>query len=421
MNKTLQLAVVADDLTGGADTGVQFCPVFGPVYLAWMQGGAVDLNTMETAGISLCTNSRHLSPRDAERQMEQAAAVLKHYRPAIIYKKIDSSLRGSPGVEIDVLLRETGGELSFIAPSLPGQGRTTENDIHRIHGVNVAETEAGRDPRSPVTTSCLSARIAEGSSRPVGHVSLGTLEEGADAAARRIRKLREAGCVHMVFDATTDRHLDRIISVQREQFSGCNILLAGSAGLAQALARSLSEPDSRRPATIRPRIGKWLMVCGSMSRITRIQAAKLAESEGWSHLTIAAAALADGDPGAAAQLAEELAAGRAQANLVLSIAPVNDEDKNVLVPEQVISGLARLTAKLIAKAPPQGLLLTGGDTAEAVLTATAARGLVLREEILSGLMLGTVDGGLCHAVTVVTKAGAFGAEDTLLQLTAALS
>ena len=35
-------------------------------------------------------------------------------------------------------------------------------------------------------------------------------------------------------------------------------------------------------------------------------------------------------------------------------------------------------------------------------------------------MLGTVDGGICHAVPVVTKAGAFGTEDTLLQLTAAL-
>lgn len=415
---TLQLAVIADDLTGGADTGVLFCPAVGPLYMTGVEDGRLDLSRLRPEGLVVCTNSRHLVPAAAEKAASEAAAGLKALNPALVYKKIDSCLRGNPGTEIDVLLRELGGKLSFIAPAFPSQERTTEGDIHKVHGVPVAETEAGRDPMSPVTTSRLSERIAEKSRLAVGHLGLDILESGNEKAARHVRALQLKGCSHIVFDAVTDSHLDLIVALRQEQFSDEAVLLAGSAGLAKALVRTMAG-TGRTPA--RPAIHKWLFVCGSASRVTSKQAAELAAYSGWPHRILDASFLAEPANIAIAKKAVERAVSAWQkSSLILSIAPLQEENGVTNDPAQVISGMAEMAALLISATVPQGIFLSGGDTAEAVLRRIGAKGLFLFEEILPGLMLGAIEGGLCDKVPIVTKAGAFGPEDILKHLVTSL-
>lgn len=418
----MKIAVIADDLTGGADTGVLFCPVVGPVYLTGVRDKNVDVSSVQTAGISLCTNSRHLSPAAAREATRKAAAKILAVSPGLVYKKVDSCLRGNPGTEIDTLLQEMGGDLSFIAPALPSQGRTTEGDIHRVHGLPVADTEAGRDPLAPVTTSRLSERIADKSKLAVGHVGLDKLEQGIEIAARHIRNLQQEGCSHIVFDAVTENHLDLIAALKLEQFKNETVLLAGSAGLAKALADKLFREGGALPVPALPQIQKWLFVCGSASRITEKQTAALAAKSGWPHRILEAPFLAA--PGVISKERKEmmeLLQNWRKTSLILSIAPVHQGCDALESPARVISGLAKIAALLLSETAPQGLFLSGGDTAQAVLQETGADGLLLHEEILPGLMFGAIEGGLCDKVPIVTKAGAFGTEDTLQQLAVLLT
>jgi uncharacterized protein YgbK (DUF1537 family) len=62
------------------------------------------------------------------------------------------------------------------------------------------------------------------------------------------------------------------------------------------------------------------------------------------------------------------------------------------------------------------LFLSGGDTADAVLTAVHAKGLLLRKEILPGVPCGELIGTRMEGLPVVTKAGAFGDRETLVAL-----
>jgi uncharacterized protein YgbK (DUF1537 family) len=65
---------------------------------------------------------------------------------------------------------------------------------------------------------------------------------------------------------------------------------------------------------------------------------------------------------------------------------------------------------------PGAVLLTGGETAIAVLHALDAGGLRLTGQLEPGLALGALAGGPFDGLTVVTKAGGFGDADALVRV-----
>jgi uncharacterized protein YgbK (DUF1537 family) len=179
MTQMRRIAIIADDLTGAADTGVQFCPYFEDTLLV-----AFDQITPEYAGtfasssqaLAIYTNSRSLKSDLARQRLADMAPLLKEMQLDWVYKKVDSCLRGNIGAETEALMAELGYDLSFIAPAFPAMGRTTVDDIHRVHGRPVDRTEIGRDPVAPVTDSLLSRVVASQSRYPAGHVGLALIQ-----------------------------------------------------------------------------------------------------------------------------------------------------------------------------------------------------------------------------------------------------
>ena len=414
MCRILHIVVIADDITGAADTGVQFCPAVGPVHMASAVGGEFTASGIHTAGAAVFTNTRNSDAATAANVVRLAAEKILCLKPRVVYKKVDSCLRGNLGAEIDSLLQATGAVASFVAPAFPQQGRTTINDCHLINGVPVAETEIGRDPLCPVRKSRLSARLSSQSRLPVGHVDLACIENGPVALAERVWNLLNQGCRHIAFDAEQAVHLDAIASLARDHFT--NMLLVGSAGLAGSLARIMARELPLQPIGDRPKIKKWLFVCGSASRVLADQAAMLARSTGWANLPIDPLVLTSGDGSIRReQLVSELVSAWGAGGLILCIKSILDAGPTER-PDRVVRGLATVAAALLTAEVPQGVFLSGGDTAQAVWSQVGASALLIQEEILPGLMRGEFVGGPFSGLPVVTKAGAFGHADTLNQL-----
>ncbi|WP_319406857.1 four-carbon acid sugar kinase family protein [uncultured Desulfosarcina sp.] len=414
MNRVVHIAVIADDITGAADTGAQFCPAVGPVYMAGAADGDLTAAAVHTAGLAVFTNTRHTEAARAATIVGRAAEKIRGLFPRMVYKKIDSCLRGNLGAEIDSLLQATGATASFVAPAFPQQGRTTVNDHHLINGVPLAETEIGHDPLCPVRESRLSVLLSAQSRMPVGHVDLACIEKGPAELAERVRSLLNGGCRNIVFDAEQTVHLDAVASLARDHFE--NILLAGSAGLAGSLSRMMAGNLQAPAAADRPRIKKWLFVCGSASRVLADQVAMLARTTGWAHVAMDPLTLASGEGSVCrepfgAALVDVWAAG----SLILSIQPIQKMQPTEK-PDHVVQGLAKVAADLLTDHSVDGFFLSGGDTAEAFWHQIGANGLLIREEILPGLMRGEFVGGMRHGLPVITKAGAFGKVDTLKQL-----
>jgi D-threonate/D-erythronate kinase len=76
--------------------------------------------------------------------------------------------------------------------------------------------------------------------------------------------------------------------------------------------------------------------------------------------------------------------------------------------------LAQVVGILATQHPPAGLVLTGGDAAIAVSIVLQAEALHLHGELAPGVPWGTLTGGALPELPVVTKAGGFGDENTLL-------
>jgi uncharacterized protein YgbK (DUF1537 family) len=187
-------------------------------------------------------------------------------------------------------------------------------------------------------------------------------------------------------DATSDAELDRALGRVAP-----GTLLAGARGLAAAVARRLC-PD-RRPLSPRLRQGPMGIVVGSRDPVTLAQVAMLrAEAGPW---WIAAP---DG------QVPDSMAPGP----FLLQATPGPGAGEPV-VAARLAAGVARRLAGL------RTLVLTGGETAAAVLDAAGVGVLRVEGEVLPGLPL-------CHAADrpdfpeIVTKSGGFGPPDTLLRL-----
>ncbi|MDP2861774.1 MAG: four-carbon acid sugar kinase family protein [Desulfobacterales bacterium] len=419
MNSELEIVVIADDLTGAADAGVQFCSVVGTIYLTGPDVPELSGNGRITAGLAVFTNTRHMAAAEAGKIAGNVAMKIRSLQPRMVYKKIDSCLRGNIGPETEALILAMGYKASFVAPAFPQQGRITVDDLHQINGVPVAETEIGRDPLCPVRESRLSVLLSGQCRLPVGHVDLASVEKGPDTLVPKVQTLLKSGCRHIAFDASRQEHLNTVANLARHHFNG--ILLVGSAGLAAGLAGSMGVKAVHAAPSFRPKLKKPLFICGSASRVLAAQREVLVRHTGFPEMALDPELLSLPEAICRrSQLAENLAATWLEGGLVLCIAPFSPTS-SVAVPDRVIQGFAEVAASLIRLSSPDGVFLSGGDTAESVCKRIGAEAIRLIEEVLPGLMRGKLIGGRHDGLSVVTKAGAFGPPQTLVQLLMILS
>jgi len=415
MPESLEAVVIADDLTGAADTGVQFAAIPSPIHLIPAESLSLERTWMaESAGLSLYTASRHLSARAAADRMRPLARALAGLHPRWVYKKIDSCLRGNLGAEIGILLDGLGLEAALVAPALPAQDRTTVAGIQRVNDKPLAETEFAKDPLAPITSSAVADILASQSSKPIGRIDLkeygdsGRLQQALQRECRR-------GCRLIVCDAAEQGHLDQIAALLAQ--GAGRFLPVGSAGLATALVGQLfaGAMDQWPPA---PAIKRLLMVCGTASKVTHGQLDALLDRYSGVHRKLGPEWLVEASAQDRRRCTAELLDTWTGGFLALTVRPLPPAGPPVTLKQADagLTGLAKLALEIIQADRVDGLFLSGGETANAFLRASDGEAIRLEREMLPGLVLGRWLGGVADGLPLVTKAGAFGQEQTLVAL-----
>jgi uncharacterized protein YgbK (DUF1537 family) len=416
------IVIIADDLTGAADTGVQFCPFYDDtVLVSYLQ--LSNTATLDPgSATALYTNSRALDMMSAHARLRSVARRLNKLESLWIYKKIDSCLRGNPGAETEALMDELAYDVSFIAPAFPEMGRTTVDGTHLVHGIPLAQTEISRDPVTPVTESDLGKIIESQSRYPVGHIPLNLLEGEETVIQDEIGRQIRAGIRHIVFDATCRTQLDRIARLTVS--SPRKILPVGSAGLAAGLGILLPPGPVKKQRHHRfVGAGHHLLVCGTNSAVTRRQIKTLVGNYSYEEIALDPAILMDEHPGDDFLNSVSLARLKLSAkHVILTIDSSEQGTVSARQPNRqqaaksMMEGLGRFLTAVLTDTRPGLLFLTGGDTADAIITSAGAKGIRILGEIVTGVVEGTLIGGLLDGLSVVTKAGAFGRDDTLVVL-----
>ncbi len=422
-----KVIVIADDLTGANDTGVQIVKR-GLEAVTIVDPTLVDATRAD--GIVLDTESRTLTTEAARAAVREAARALGSRPDALLYKKIDSTLRGHIGAELGALIRELEPERVVCAPAYPKTGRTTRNGIHFLHGVPIDRTEVAGDPRNPVDTASLPAVLAKDGGPRFLHVDLGALRSGqaGDPAAGRF----------LSFDCEEQEDLRRIVRVLGE--TGKRILWCGSAGLAEVLLEeyfpagkgkdNVGDSTGRTPSTASAGGidggGPVFSVIGSMSSVSLRQLETAVASATAHVVRLQPQSLIDAPARECARIVAELADHAPRTDhLILTSLGTKADTRPAGFPggahsreefsERIAGCLADAAAEFVQRNRIAGMFLTGGDTAIHILRAVGARGLRLVSELEAGLPAARLIGGILHGLPVVTKAGAFGDEGAVVR------
>jgi uncharacterized protein YgbK (DUF1537 family) len=198
--------------------------------------------------------------------------------------------------------------------------------------------------------------------------------------------------------------------------------------LAEAVATRFAEKINPRPAVTSATMpaAHALVVCGSASAVSRRQLALMAQDAGLPHIEIRSSfALQAPSDRAAEEGAIHRTASDAlrRGSVVLSVSAERADGSGAedrLAAQAIAETLGGIAAHALAGsgvAPHDvALILTGGDTAMAVLAPLGIEGIEIGSELLEGIMAGRVKGGPFSNAQVVTKAGAFGKDDALLRV-----
>src|ERR1019366_4651441 len=116
----LECLLIADDLTGACDAAVHFAR------RGYRTNVRLESHVEEAAVLAISTESRDLAAPDLRQVMDDLAQRLPVTQARILFKKIDSTLRGNVGAEIAAAVTAFGCEAAVITPAFPAQGRTVE-------------------------------------------------------------------------------------------------------------------------------------------------------------------------------------------------------------------------------------------------------------------------------------------------------
>lgn len=415
---TLSALVVADDLTGAMDAGHEFAVRGHPTTVAVRADGV-----RRDAGVFVVnTDSRYLPAEEARSAVERTVGDV----PArVVYKKVDSTLRGNLTAEIVAALDATGADCALVAPAFPASGRRTACGYHLVDEALVTGTAAGRDPDNPPSSAHLPTLLAD-ATREVCHVGVETVARGPDAVAAAVR---EATGGILVCDVVHDDHLATL--ARGAARSGRDVVYVGSAGLAGAVELP-DEPDAGTSLGAHPSTdARVLGIAGSTNPVTLEQLAAV-PNDRIVRLDVERAVT---DPVSAADEAGTRALETIDEGgtaVVTSVLDGGDVDRAMqagrgagvapeTVRDRVAESLAGVGATVWERASPDGLFVTGGAVAGRTFDALEATAIRLAGDAVEpGVPIGRVLDGAAEGARVVTKAGAFGSERTMTNCLARL-
>lgn len=415
--------VVADDFTGANDAGSGFATAGARVNVLFDVPDQTDGQPADVWVIS--TDSR---AADASLAATRAAAAVMS-RPDIaregwVVKKMDSTLRGNLGAETEAALTASGAPAALIVPAVPALGRTTLDGTCFINGVILTDTEYASDPKTPVNHASVLHRLEAQSALSCGLIPLEAVRQAE--LALFLQQAIARGERFIVMDAENDDDLDRIIAAAAQLPQ--RPLLAGAAGLCDALSRSLSAGE---PATRGVRVHNTgapvLAVVGSMSEIAQRQIAQLQAQREVCLIDIDIQQLFSGGPEAGDRCQQAVLALNQGKHCLIRTCQQAEQRQAIAglcaryhlsrqaLGEQICAFLAELTRTIVAQTSPSALYLSGGDVAIAVAKGLGSDGFLIKGQVAGCVPFGHLL-KVRDDLLVLTKAGGFGDDTTLVEV-----
>ena len=409
------LGCIADDFTGATDLANTLVRqgMSTVVLLGVLNGRVPDADAVVVA-----LKSRSIPAGDAVRLSLNALDYLKRGGARQYYFKycstFDSTDAGNIGPVADALLAALGVAFTVACPAFPTNKRTIYQGNLFVGDQLLAESSMRDHPLNPMTDSSLVRVLQRQAQGKVGLIPFVVVTQGAAAIKAEMQRLALTGVRHAIVDALTDQHLFAIGEACSEMQ-----LLTGGSGLALGLPENFRRVKLLKTAAASelPRVGGHAVVLsGSCSAATQRQVAALQRQ--CESFALDALALAR-DPGVVAKALAWARPRLGQKPLLIysTAAPKQIEEVQAALGREragamVEQALGEIAKDLVARGARR-LVVAGGETSGAVVTALGITGLRVGAEIDPGVpWTASLDE---KPIALALKSGNFGGDDFFLK------
>ncbi len=414
------LLILADDLTGAADCAA-VCRKAGLPATIFLSPPEPPL---PPGVVALTTDSRHLPPAEAAQRVSDVVARFAALPDMRWYKKIDSTLRGNIGTELDAMTTglETHAQrrpVVMLCPAFPAQRRGMRNGSLMMEGVaamniipdpvrKTAQLSAPNVPGQAPAVFLPDLLSAQSKDLQTALITLPIVRASRAKLMDIMRHVQTTDARVAIIDAMNESDLEEIVLALEE--AAPHALYCGSAGLMGAWARRLARLQGKQVAPALPSLtGGTLAVIGSGSVMAQRQVA--AASATAQTLLVEP----DADPQRLAAAADPAAA-----RWLLHLSPpAASTELDGPTARDLAQQLAEAALTVIQRVRPQRLILCGGDTALCVLKRLGVERLEVLAELQTGMPLTVGNDSAGGSWQVVLKAGNHGSERTLTELLSA--
>jgi uncharacterized protein YgbK (DUF1537 family) len=156
------IIVVADDFTGAAELAG----------IGLSHGMTVELDIEQIGSCTeadllvVATDTRSKKITAAIDEVKEVAEGIKQYNSSLVYKKIDSVLRGHILEETRAMVEVLGMKGAILVPANPLLGRVIINGNYYVHGELIQHTSFSQDPEFGISTSSVAELLSRNGSTP---------------------------------------------------------------------------------------------------------------------------------------------------------------------------------------------------------------------------------------------------------------
>lgn len=414
----MKIGIIADDLTGANLNGASLAKAgFSSATIVF--GGKVPA-VNDFTSICVDTDSRYAPVEVAKERVTATYTQLRDWGADIIGKRIDSTIRGNLGSEIDALLEAMGNKsIAIVVASYPDSGRVTSGGYLLVEGIPVQETGVAKDPMNPVTQSYVPTVIAEQSSFEIGLIGLSDVLQGKDGILSKLCTLIEQKKRIIVLDAVTNEDIDQIAEAMAE-IQDWDLFPVDSGPLSTTYARVKTIQKKNTDTH------KYVITVGSVTSQTGRQLRYLIDKTEADPVYVDAEKLATVTGGWEEEVeratADALQKIESQETLIVTthsptskILPLSEIALKENVTEETLAkrittGLAKVTHNVITQSNVVigGTFSSGGDVTAALFAAGNAQAIRLEDEVIPRAAYGKFIGGTFDGIPIVTKGGTVG-------------
>lgn len=391
----IKLIVIADDLTGSIDTGVQFAKRGIKTYVT--NNVELDFSILEQRYEVLVVNteSRHVSKTNAIQRIKNISQKIILHQVQYVYKKTDSTLRGNIGIEIETLLFELNKKVIPFIPAYPKAERYTSMGYMYVAENLLEYTGFAKDPLNPVTSSFVPEILSTQTNIQSKVIEIGN------------KNFEKEGI--LVFDCELNYDLNTIGELLKK--NEMLDLVAGSAGFAEILPDLIHFKEKK--ISIKQNFNPFLIINGSLTDASFDQC-KYAIEKDFIDVKIPSSLLYNSNPEfhsiieyikkEATNCVIRTVLSHEEFDQYSSSFPKLDNQQKC---KYGATNLGKIAFELINQNIYTNVVIFGGDTSMAVIQMLNSNGLIPIDEIVPGMALVKID-GVYDELNIITKSGGFG-------------